>query len=814
MYHALKAIIPSLLLLGYSNLAARDIRPLRLSQPFASVRPLQTDTFDALGKPFDTDRILLDTPLPLDAWRNSTLKTDNLLEPAASDVIQLAGFEVETPRFAKCEVKVGGTLKADIYIDGERRSQHNLTPGRHAVTLKFLRREGKADTLRVSLESQQDEFLDINPQGKRLYSLEDYLHGRRLGATSLSPSGRFIKYSVTTTQKGGKTERTEYLRDLTTGSTRLVSDFLQWSDSTDEYIRRSSLTDGSVRYERVNPLIGLSTPFFTDPTASSGSFFANERFMLVSKTTEGPKEDKQVFQVLSPDDRIPGWRNRQNIQLLDTRTGLLRPLTIGQHNVLAYPSPKGDSILLLISHEDLTRRPFDFLTAILLNPATMQADTLVASDGFINSAQWMPDGKSLVFSGSPEAFGGIGINDSTGKTPSRIQTELFRYDLTTRQVRSITRDFNPSVKSYQCNPADGQIYALCENRDLQEIFCCNPETGEWKKLPLGESFITSFSLSRQKPMLAYTGQSHSNSDRIRTFDLRKHRETTLLDLDEERMGAIQLGEFHEWNFASQRGDTITGRYYLPPHFDSTRRHPLIVYYYGGCSPVGRYLESYYNFHGWAAMGYVVLVLQPSGATGFGQEFAARHVNAYGDYTADDIIQGTRQFCREHPFVNPEKIGCLGASYGGFMTMYLLTKTDLFAAAMAHAGISNPASYWGYGYWGYSYNATCAADSYPWNNPDLFTRHAPLFNADKVHTPILFLHGAADTNVPIVESTQMFNALKILGRECAFVTVEGQNHHILEYERRIKWVHTFYAWFAKYLQDDPTWWNTLYPEKNL
>ena len=149
-----------------------------------------------------------------------------------------------------------------------------------------------------------------------------------------------------------------------------------------------------------------------------------------------------------------------------------------------------------------------------------------------------------------------------------------------------------------------------------------------------------------------------------------------------------------------------------------------------------------------------------------------------------------------------------------MTMYLLTKTDIFAAAMAHAGISNPASYWGYGYWGYSYSAVCAADSYPWNNPELYSGHAPLFRADKVHTPILFLHGGSDTNVPIVESTQMFNALKILGRECAFVTVEGQNHHILEYERRMKWVHTYYAWFAKYLQDDDSWWETLYPSKNI
>ena len=74
------------------------------------------------------------------------------------------------------------------------------------------------------------------------------------------------------------------------------------------------------------------------------------------------------------------------------------------------------------------------------------------------------------------------------------------------------------------------------------------------------------------------------------------------------------------------------------------------------------------------------------------------------------------------------------------------------------------SYWGEGYWGYGYNAIAAADSYPWNNPELFTKQGSLFNADKINTPLLLLHGTVDTNVPIGESIQLFNALKILGKQ--------------------------------------------------
>ena len=382
-------------------------------------------------------------------------------------------------------------------------------------------------------------------------------------------------------------------------------------------------------------------------------------------------------------------------------------------------------------------------------------------------------------------------------------------------MRCLTRDFDPSVTSFQWSKHDGQIYALCENRDLRNLFRIDPTSGKAEMLPLSEPYIYgSFSLSTEKPLLAYTGESSTSTDRCWLRDIKTGKERVLMDLNPTRLKDIQLGECHDWNFLSERGDTIYGCYYLPPYFDETRQYPMLVYYYGGCSPVGRYLDSYYNYQEWAALGYVVYVIQPSGCSGFGQKFAARHVNAYGDYTADDIVQGTKKFCEEHPYVKADKVGCMGASYGGFMTMYLQTVTDIFAAAMSHAGISNPASYWGYGYWGYSYSATSAANSYPWNNTELYSGHAPLFRADKVHTPILFMHGGADTNVPINESIQMFTALKLLGRECAFITVEGENHHILAYDKRIRWHNSIMAWFAKWLQDDPTWWDSMYPEKNL
>jgi len=90
----------------------------------------------------------------------------------------------------------------------------------------------------------------------------------------------------------------------------------------------------------------------------------------------------------------------------------------------------------------------------------------------------------------------------------------------------------------------------------------------------------------------------------------------------------------------------------------------------------------------------------------------------------------------------------------------------------------------------------------------------LFSADKVTTPMLLIHGSVDTNVPLGESIQMYQALKLLGKEVDFVQVKNQNHHILNYTQRILWNNTIFAYFAKHLKTKNQWWDSLYPDENL
>ncbi|MCD6375532.1 MAG: prolyl oligopeptidase family serine peptidase [Caldisericaceae bacterium] len=101
---------------------------------------------------------------------------------------------------------------------------------------------------------------------------------------------------------------------------------------------------------------------------------------------------------------------------------------------------------------------------------------------------------------------------------------------------------------------------------------------------------------------------------------------------------------------------------------------------------------------------------------------------------------------------------------------------------------------------------------PWNRKDIYVQRSPLFNANKINTPLLLLHGTKDTNVPPGESLQFYTALKLLNKSVELVEVEGENHHILTHDKQVLWSKTILAWFDRWLKDRPEWWQKLYPEK--
>ena len=793
-----------------------EVKSFRYAGPYAVQQPFMIDSVDVNSKAFAMKKFL-DTPLSFESLKEATSFSGDVLPATEGHALHLLEFTLQNTAYAKAKLNIEGLKNYQLYVDGKKQEGTELTlePSTHPVVIKYLSEGGKADSLKVSVETEKDGLITLREDGKRLYTLEDVLHGTRFSGVSLSPNGKFLIASYQTTREGGKSSGTTKVTELSTGKVLAQrNERLQWMPRSNRYYYIRNGVEGR-QLVVVDPASGQEQVLADKLPEGYFQVAPTEDYLLYSLTQEGPKDRKEIYEVIEPDDRQPGWRDRSYLAKYDLKSGLMQPLTFGYHNAWAVDiSQDGRYVLMMTQQSRLTQRPTSLSSLYRLDVQTLKADLLVDKDGFISNAKFSPDGNQVLVVGSPEAFNSIGKKVKEGQIPNMYDYQMYMLNVGDKKVTPLTVDFNPSVQQVVWSKADGQIYFNAENRDYVSLYRMNPANGKIQQVKANEENVKGFSMSASAPSLVYYGQGTMNSDRLYQLDTKKNKQVLVEDLSKEILKDIQLGECHDWNFINSKGDTIFGRYYLPPYFDANKKYPMIVNYYGGCSPTGRNFESRYPHHAYAALGYVVYVVQPSGASGFGQEFGSRHVNTAGEGPAQDIIEGTKKFCEAHAFVNSKKIGCIGASYGGFMTQYLQTKTDIFAAAISHAGISDHTSYWGEGYWGYSYSEVSMAGSYPWTRKDLYVDRSPLFNADKIHTPLLFVHGDVDMNVPVGESIQMYTALKLLGRETAMVLVTGQDHHIVEYGKRIQWQNTIWAWFAKWLQDDATWWNAIYKPKTL
>ena len=820
-----------------------EVKTLKYAGPYAVAQPWMADSVNIKGEAFDLKQ-LLDSPLSFTLLNKGKEVSAAKLLADKQDALHLASFCVSNTQRTKATIAVEGLEQYRLFVDGEQvavngnKAETILTPSQHTVVIKYLTRKNASSdkkSIKLTVTAANGAPLSVgDAAAKRAYNIYDVICAPNYPSVSISPNGKFIVVRKTWVDRKGNNHSISELRNSQTN--RVMATFeesVKWmpssnklyftQKSSDSSIAGEEKQDGTLQLITINPLTMEREVLASNLPEGWFQFTPDEKTLIYTLTTEGRKKDPQVYDVKEPEDRQPGWRERSNLAKYDLASGILQPLTFGYHNIYLMDI-SADSRYLLIgkSEERLTKRPTTLTSFYRLDLGSMNAssattpkvETLIEKGEFLNSAQFSPDGKSILVSASPEAFNGIGKNVEEGQTPSMIDTQLYLMTLSDKKVRPLTRDFNPNVLSTEWSKVDGNIYFTAEDKDCVHLFQLNPKSGKFTLLKTPEEYIKSFSMASSAAEMAFSGQSASNADRLYKMNTKALKSQLVDDLSARELKDVELGECKAWNFVNSRGDTLCCRYYLPPHFDAAKKYPMIVNYYGGCSPTSRMFQSRYPHHVYAAMGYVVLVVNPSGATGFGQKFSARHVDTAGEGVAEDIISSTQAFCDEHAFVNRKKIGCIGASYGGFMTQYLQTKTDLFAAAISHAGISDHTSYWGEGYWGYSYSEVSMANEYPWTNKHLFVDQSPLYNADKIHTPLLFVHGTADNNVPVGESIQLYTALKLLGRPTAMVLVDGQDHHIIDYEKRLKWQNTIFAWFAKWLQDDASWWTEMYGDEKM
>lgn len=764
-------------------------------------------------------------------WSKATLTADTVLaeDNARDATLNYYATYLSNTEWIKGELNFRIFGNAIIYVDGVKKATVNdskpsnktitceLVPGKHTIIVKTVTRGGK---LFAASFKSDDEFkesgITFSTSPKRGKSIDDVLNGKKISSLGVSPSGKYTIVGIRDIIGGKSTTTTGIYR---VADKKVVYSFrgsetsnLQWVPGEEKLSWLQKEGEGFSLYTYDVERQQLSCPVKVDKQLSGYTWSPDRSYLIYYARENFSDPNWQLRKLAGIEDRQDYFRSRSYLCKYDFATGVHTRLTWGNLSTsLMDISHNGEKLLISTNRPDYNEFPYGKQFIYLMDVKTLQLDTLWKDRQFFISCNFSPDDRQLLISGGPSAFGKTGENIGKNPLANQYDTQLYIYDLANKQVNPITKDFAPSISNSVWHK-NGTIYIEAIDADFVRLFCYS--SGRIKPVECPGDMLLSMSFAIEGNRMMYIASDVSYPARIYDLNLDDNKSEMWDNPAREQFENVVFGEVKDWDYNYRKGTVIDGRYYLPADFDPTKKYPLIVYYYGGTTPVGRNFGGRWPFNMYAANGYIVYVMQPSGAIGYGQEFSARHQNNWAKTTADEIIASTKAFLKAHPFVDATKVGCMGASYGGFTTMYLTTQTDIFTCAISHAGISSISSYWGEGYWGYQYSTNASGHSFPWNRKDIYVDQSPLFNADKVHNPILLIHGTKDVNVPTGESIQFYTALKLLGKDAELVFVKDADHAVVDYNQRILWNNTILAYFAKYLKAQPAWWNNIYPDKNL
>lgn len=234
----------------------------------------------------------------------------------------------------------------------------------------------------------------------------------------------------------------------------------------------------------------------------------------------------------------------------------------------------------------------------------------------------------------------------------------------------------------------------------------------------------------------------------------------------------------------------------PPDFDPKRKYPLLLWIHGG--PVHSYLDQFHfrwNAQIYAAQGYVVIMVNPRGSTGFGQDFIEGNNGNWGDLCYVDLMAVTDAWARR-PYVDASRMAALGASFGGYMVNWLAGREKRFRCLVSHAGLFHLPSFHGTTDAGPEWELEFGGK--PWESPELYDKWSPHRAASQFTTPTLVIHGDLDYRVPIGEGLQMFLALQRQGVPSKFLFFPDENHWILKPPNMLQWNETVSAWLKAWM----------------
>ncbi|WP_102261779.1 S9 family peptidase [Mesobacillus jeotgali] len=461
-------------------------------------------------------------------------------------------------------------------------------------------------------------------------------------------------------------------------------------------------------------------------------------------------------------------------------------------------SPDGKSLVL--SADESPERDFSFKSDLwLMDIETGNKTKLTNGTGYFGNAEFSPDGKYLGYTGHEREF------------ENATLTQVMIQELETGNIQCVTENMDILVGDavaadfHQGAHSPGLIwgensdsfYFLASDQGNTVLYFANL-AGEVYPALLDQQHVYGYTLDRKNQRIIAAISNPVLPGELFQLEVTTGEMKQLTSVNEKVLESVTLSRPEQITFEASDGTPLNGWIMKPAGYEQGKKYPLILEIHGG--PHAMYANSYFNeFQVLAAEGYGVLYINPRGSHGYGQQFVNAVRGDYGGGDYQDVMDAVDYALENFDFIDKDRLGVTGGSYGGFMTNWIVGHTDRFKAAVTQRSISNWISFYGVSDIGYYFTEwQIQADL---SNLETLWKHSPIAYVDEINTPLLILHSEKDYRCPIEQAEQLFIALKRQGKKTKFIRFPESNHELSRSGKpnlRLSRLASIVDWFNSYL----------------
>jgi len=656
-------------------------------------------------------------------------------------------------------------------------------------------------------------------QTKRPMTFDDLMAIKRIGDAQISPDGSRVAYVVSDVDKNlNRGKRSVWAVPTSGGSPQQLitsdkNDFSPRWSADGKWIAFLSTREGAPQIfvaDAANP--GASNPrkvtsvpegvgeFIWSPNGKMFAFTTDvypgcQTLDCVAKRSEAEEKSK-VKAVIADRLLYRHWDSfkrgkRSHLFVVSSEGGEPKDLTPGDYDVppfslgdpTAFDFAPDSSEIVFARNTDKDEALSTNNDLFIVSVNGGEAKRLTGNNpGSDTTPRYSPDGKFIAY---------------RSQARNGYESDRFRLMLLDRKagtVKELSTNFDRWVGELAWSPDSQNIFIGAEDRGREMIGVASINGGI--KPLITNTASNGITLSSDGKALAFTRSSLTMPAEVFAANSDGTGARQLTQANANLLGQLDLNKAEDFEFVGALKAKIHGFIVKPPQFDKTKKYPMILIIHGG--PQGAWLDNWgyrWNPQMWAARGYVAVLINPHGSTGYGQAFTEQISGAWGGAVYEDLMKGVDHMI-DLGYVDPNRLGAAGGSYGGYMVNWILGHTNRFKALVSHAGVYNLTSMYAteelwFNEW--EFKGT------PWDNPELYTKWSPHLSAKNFKTPTLVVHGELDYRVPVGEGLQLFSTLQRKGVPSKLLYYPDEGHWILKPQNSELWYKTVLDWFDQWLK---------------